>query len=92
MSRAHLRIFGKVQGVYFRVTAARQSKTLGLRGWVRNRRNGSVETVVEGEDDVVERYVAWCHQGPSMARVDTVEITRGEPVGLGEGFYVRPTE
>ena len=60
MSRAHLRIFGKVQGVYFRVTAARQSKTLGLRGWVRNRRNGSVETVVEGEDDVVERYVAWC--------------------------------
>ena len=90
-SRAHLRIHGKVQGVYFRVSAARTSEELGLRGWVRNRRDGTVETVVEGEPDRIERYIDWCRRGPRLARVQSVDVTLAEPVGLAEGFHVRPT-
>ncbi len=91
MTRVHLRVRGRVQGVYFRATTARLAEGLGLVGWVRNRHDGSVEVVAEGEEAALHQLVAGCHQGPPMARVDDVEITWGEAVGLAGAFEVRPT-
>ena len=91
MTRAHLVIHGRVQGVFYRQSAQETAEGLGLRGWVRNRRDGTVEAVVEGEPGGVDAFVAWCHRGPPMASVSQVELTREEPVLLPEGFHVRPT-
>lgn len=91
MTRAHLFVHGHVQGVFYRQSAQQEAERLGLRGWVRNRRDGTVEAVVEGADGPVEAFLAWCQQGPPMARVTRVELTREEPANLPEGFHVRPS-
>ena len=90
MARAqvHLRIRGRVQGVFFRATACDRARELGLGGWVRNRPDGSVEAVACGERDAVEAFVDWCHQGPPAARVDEVEVTWQAPACDGP-FTVR---
>ncbi len=74
MARAHLRIYGRVQGVFFRSTMRDVARELGVRGWVRNLPDGSVEAVVEGEREKVEKIVEWAHQGPPLARVQRVEV------------------
>lgn len=92
MKRLHLRISGKVQGVYYRASAAAEAERLGLAGWVRNRRDGTVEAVGEGSAEALQAFVAWCQRGPPMARVDHVEQHEEEPAGLPAGaFDVRPT-
>mgnify|MGYP006182929439 CR=1 FL=1 len=91
MSRVHLSIRGRVQGVYFRQSAKQQAESLGVRGWVRNRSDGTVETVAQGEVDAVELFVSWCHSGPDHAVVSAVERRDSEPVVLPEGFDVRPS-
>jgi len=68
-TRAHLSISGRVQGVCYRMYARDEALRLGLTGWVRNRADGSVEAVAEGEADDVARFVRWCRGGPPMARV-----------------------
>ena len=68
-----LRIHGEVQGVFFRAWSAQEARSLGLRGWVRNRSDGTVEMLVQGEADEVERFVARCRRGPPAARVDRIE-------------------
>lgn len=85
--RAHLRITGVVQGVYYRASAAEEAWLLGLDGWVRNTAQG-VEAVLEGGRVPVERMIAWCHEGPAHAVVDDVAVTWEEPVGLS-GFGIR---
>lgn len=72
MVRVELRIQGKVQGVFYRASAAREAEALGLLGWVRNTNDGAVEAVAEGPRPQVEAFVAWCRQGPAGARVDDV--------------------
>ena len=71
--RIHLVIRGRVTGVYFRASAVREAKRLGLTGWVKNRADGAVESVAEGEEDQVKDFLAWAQQGPSTARVDRVD-------------------
>lgn len=71
--RIQLIVRGRVQGVYFRASAQREARQLGLTGWVKNRNDGSVEMVVEGEEDQVKDFLAWAQTGPSTARVDKVE-------------------
>lgn len=73
--RAHIRITGRVQGVFFRQTTAREADLIGVTGWVRNLPNGDVEAVVEGEPERVDRLIAWCHHGPPTARVDGVSVS-----------------
>ena len=93
--RAHLRIRGRVQGVCYRASTEDQALRLGLRGWVRNRRDGSVEAVAEGPTAAIDAFVAWCRQGPPAARVSDVEIvSRGEPPTDDPlvGFRMRLTE
>ena len=69
----HLVVRGRVQGVFYRASAQREAKRLGITGWVKNRPDGSVEIVAEGEEDQVKDFLAWAQHGPSTARVDKVE-------------------
>ena len=80
--RVALRIRGKVQGVSYRESARAEALRLGLTGWVRNREDGSVEAVVEGAPEALERFLAWCGRGPPLARVADVE--RAEHPARGE--------
>ena len=82
MASKHIVVHGQVQGVFFRQSAQDTAGDLGVAGWVRNRDDGSVEMVVEGDDDAVERMVAWVHEGPSQAQVTGVDVTDTEPQGL----------
>lgn len=81
-------IHGRVQGVFFRDTIRREAVARGVAGWVRNRDDGTVEAVFEGESDAVEALVALCGKGPPGARVDRVEVSDEEPKSLS-GFEVR---
>ena len=65
MTRVHLVVRGRVQGVYYRYAAAEEANRLGLRGWVRNRQDGSVEAVAEGPEAEVQVFVNWCRRGPT---------------------------
>jgi len=71
-TRRHLRISGRVQGVWYRGAMQAEARRLGVRGWVRNQPDGSVEAVVEGELTAVRTLVAWCRTGPPAAHVADV--------------------
>ncbi len=86
----HLRIEGHVQGVGYRAFVEREALRLGLRGWVRNRHDGSVEAVLQGAPATVDAMIELCRSGPRASRVDRVEIV-GEGVGAFDGFQVRPS-
>lgn len=81
-------VHGFVQGVFFRDTLRRRAVSAGVRGWVRNNWDGTVEAVFEGEPQAVESIVAFCHDGPRGAQVERVEIVAEEPEGL-TGFAIR---
>jgi len=87
-ARAHLMIRGRVQGVFYRAETMDQARALGLVGWVRNRRDGAVEVVAEGERDRIEQLIAWCWQGPSLAHVTEVEVEWLAPAGEFSEFRV----
>ena len=82
---------GRVQGVGFRHAMSVAAASFGVAGWVRNRQDGSVEALVQGDPDAVERTIAWSRRGPPAARVTAVEVV-DEPVSPArEGFELRPT-
>jgi acylphosphatase len=83
-----LRVRGRVQGVFFRAEARTRAEALGVAGWIRNADDGSVEAVLEGEDEQVSSLVDWFHHGPAGGRVDEVEAVPEEPAGE-VGFQVR---
>jgi acylphosphatase len=86
-----LRIIGQVQGVGYRIWATRTAASLGLRGWVRNRTDGSVEALVTGTPDAVDTMVAACGKGPLGAAVAKVAVNQDRDDG-SLGFVARPTE
>jgi acylphosphatase len=79
---------GRVQGVGFRYGVARRAEAAGVAGWVRNRDDGTVEAVLEGDAGAVARLVEWCRQGPRGALVDDVSVVDERPSRL-RGFAVR---
>ncbi|MGH2983153.1 MAG: acylphosphatase [Solirubrobacterales bacterium] len=81
-------VSGRVQGVFFRDTARRRAEAAGVAGWVRNRSDGVVEAIFEGEPERVEDMVEFCRHGPSRAEVAKVEVIDEEPEGLS-GFEIR---
>lgn len=87
--RAHAIITGKVQGVFFRLETKYAAEGFGVAGWVRNKKDGSVEAVMEGDETRVTSLLAWCRKGPSNARVSHVEVTWQDPTGEFETFDVR---
>ncbi len=82
MKVAHLTVSGRVQGVGYRAWCAREAETLGLRGWVRNRRNGNVEAVFAGPEDAVAAMVDACRSGPPGARVDDLLLHEASEAAL----------
>jgi len=86
----HLRISGRVQGVGFRYSFAAEAERLGVVGWVRNRRDGTVEAVADGAPDAVEAILVWARRGPPSARVTDVQVS--EVPGGFQRFELRPTE
>lgn len=72
--RAHLIIEGIVHGVFFRANTKEQADRTGVHGWVKNRPDGTVETLFEGEEGAVKKLIAWCHHGPPEAVVKNVNI------------------
>lgn len=85
----HLVIVGRVQGVGYRQAMLKKATSLQIRGWVRNRLDGSVEAIVQGTPDAVAAVMAWTRHGPRTASVERVEVEPGE--GSFESFAVHPT-
>jgi acylphosphatase len=85
----HLLIHGRVQGVGYREFMRREAARLGVTGWVRNRRDGTVEAVIAGHDDAIVALTAWAHRGPPSAAVTKVDVAAAE--GTFADFEVRPT-
>lgn len=81
-------ISGQVQGVFFRDSARREARRLGVGGWVRNRPDGAVELHAEGDPDAVAQLVLWCGSGPRHATVEDIRVEVTEPAGE-EHFEVR---
>ena len=87
MQHVKIRVTGKVQGVYFRDTARREAENLGITGFARNEKDGSVYIEAEGSDDAIQKFLGWCHDGPREAVVEDVMHTHHEPVGH-RGFNI----
>lgn len=87
-TRAHVIVSGYVQGVFFRETTKRWADNHNVKGWVGNRDDGKVEAVFEGEEAAVKALVDYCHRGPSLARVDSVDVTWEEFVGEFSDFEI----
>ena len=86
--RRRVIVHGRVQGVFFRETTRRRALERGVTGWVRNRRDGTVEAVFEGEPPAVEEMLRFSREGPEYASVEAVEVLEEEPVVEGS-FEVR---
>jgi len=86
--RAHVRISGRVQGVFYRSTARDRAEQLGLTGWVRNTSDGKVEAMFEGEETAIRDMVAWCHKGPRSADVSDVMVEYQKFLGEFEEFCI----
>ena len=88
MIRRRVTVSGRVQGVFFRETCRREASSLGVTGWVRNRADGTVEAVLEGDPAAVDRLLRWMREGPRHALVTDVQAAAEEPTGV-VGFTVR---
>jgi acylphosphatase len=87
VTRRHVVIHGRVQGVFFRDSLRSRARELGVSGWARNTFDGAVEAVFEGPEAAVEALVRWSRQGPPRARVDRVDVS-DEPEKGEQGFRV----
>ncbi len=85
----HLRISGVVQGVGFRYSMQHEAQRLGVTGWVRNRRDGTVEAVIDGSTEAVEAILDWAQHGPPAARVKEVSVA--DTTGCFPQFELRPS-
>ena len=86
--RAHAVISGRVQGVAFRFETQRAADGFGVEGWVRNKRDGTVEAVFEGRQQDVDAMLNWCRQGPRVARVDKVDVNWQDYTGEYKSFDI----
>jgi acylphosphatase len=92
----HLSIKGRVQGVGYRVFLELEAEQRGLEGWVRNRRDGSVEAVVQGEQETIDGLIETCREGPPSSQVTSIDVSEADPEALslrsaGEKFAVLRT-
>jgi len=86
--RVRVIIEGRVQGVFFRHHTQGMAIKLGLKGWVKNRRDGRVEALFEGDQERVDQIIQWCHRGPSEARVSRVDLLWEDFTGEFEDFSI----
>jgi acylphosphatase len=74
MKKVHMIVSGRVQGVWYRGSARDRARTLGVKGFARNLHDGTVELMVEGEDELVDQMVAWAWEGPKLAIVNDIKL------------------
>jgi acylphosphatase len=74
----NIHIYGRVQGVHYRVSAVEVANNLGIKGFARNEKNESVYIEAEGEENSLSQFVDWCRKGPSRAKVELVEVNEDE--------------
>lgn len=89
IKRVHAYVSGRVQGVFFRETTRRKGEELNLSGWVRNLPDGRVETVAQGEEEMVKEFLEWLYTGSSYSRVENVDFEWEAGVEPLAGFSVR---
>lgn len=82
MKHLNISIRGKVQGVFFRLTAKAVADQVGVKGFVLNQKDGSVYMEAEGDDFALDSLLDFCQEGPEDANVEAVEVTEGEPKGF----------
>jgi acylphosphatase len=87
-TRAHAIISGRVQGVFFRMETMRAAQRIGVSGWVRNLRDGTVEAVFEGDKTRVDAIIQWCKEGPPHAHVTDVKVDYEQYAGEFESFEI----
>jgi acylphosphatase len=85
----HVIISGRVQGVWFRASTKMKAEQLGIKGWVRNAREGYVEAVFEGEEKLIEEMIKWCHVGPPYAKVTNVALKNQKPTNGFKNFSIK---
>ena len=88
-TNVHVIISGRVQGVFFRQSTKQKAEQLGIAGWVKNTRDGCVEAIFEGEEQLVNQIVEWCHHGPSFSKVNNVEIKKQNPINGFDNFSIK---
>jgi len=88
MKAFHVKVYGRVQGVWFRASIQEEAISEDITGWVKNTFDGAVEIFMQGKNDAVERLLRWCHHGPPGARVDRVDIEDAEFVEGIAGFRI----
>lgn len=86
--RIHVYISGRVQGVGYRYSTYTQALKIGIKGWVRNIYDGRVEAIFEGEEEVVEKMLEWCKNGPPMSYVSDIELHKQPYSGEFTSFKI----
>jgi len=84
-----LKIYGRVQGIFFRDSARKRARKLGLTGWVSNESDGTVKVIAQGKEEKLKELIKWCYNGPMMARVDKIDIDWQEATGQFEVFEIK---
>ena len=87
-SNVHVIISGQVQGVWFRASTKQKAQELGLTGWVRNTNDGAVEAIFEGEEEIVNKMIDWCYNGPPLAKVENIKLKKQQTIGFNN-FEIR---
>lgn len=72
----HVKISGRVQGVWFRSSTKQKAEMLGVKGWVRNTSDGCVEAIFEGDEKLVDEMIDWCSHGPPLAKVEKIDVKK----------------
>lgn len=88
MTRVHVSIHGKVQGVFFRASAKDMAHLFGVKGWIKNCFDGSVEAVFEGEKEAVDSVVDWCKKGPPGALITSIDVQNEKYLGEFNDFSI----
>lgn len=89
MEHFNIRISGKVQGVFFRASTQQRARELGITGWVKNEKDGTVYIEAEGEPEQLEALTKWCSSGPERAEVEDVKVEREDKLKGFDGFEVK---
>ena len=85
----HVLISGRVQGVWYRASTKQKAEYLGITGWVKNTKDGSVEAIFEGEEEKIDEMIKWCYKGPPLAKVNNIDIKNNQQIIGFEEFSIK---
>ncbi|MDD3497910.1 MAG: acylphosphatase [Candidatus Moranbacteria bacterium] len=88
MKHLDIKIFGRVQGVFFRISARKKAEKLGISGYVKNMEDKTVKIEAEGEEENLKNFLDWCRKGPLMAKVSRLDHEESEDIKGYKGFEI----